>query len=149
MEDARGPGRNGTNFRQSPILSCYEVPINPIIQSKTRYYSWRNTAHVKIYCSTGLIRTYHTIRCHKQDSNLNINLCETFEVLDKFFFPFTLEHASWLIFSVGMVHSFFCFCECWGKYWNWGHRLVITLSCLQRVYPPSQYAPGTVNTTWG
>jgi hypothetical protein len=44
-EDARGAVRNGASFSQSLIVSCCKlivivkkVAINPIIQSRTRYY---------------------------------------------------------------------------------------------------------------
>jgi hypothetical protein len=57
-EVARSPGGNGRRFRQSPIVSCYKrlylsviviaAPINPVVQSKTRYYSSRNPRHVTI-----------------------------------------------------------------------------------------------------
>jgi hypothetical protein len=58
-EDTRSPVRNGASLRQSLIVSCYnllyvrviviEVPINPIIQSRTRYYPSQNPGHLTIY----------------------------------------------------------------------------------------------------
>jgi hypothetical protein len=37
-EDARGPARNGASRRQLMIVNYKEVPINPIIKSRTHYY---------------------------------------------------------------------------------------------------------------
>jgi hypothetical protein len=39
---------NGMSLRQSSIVSCYTVSINPVVQFKTRYYSSRLNPEIEI-----------------------------------------------------------------------------------------------------
>jgi hypothetical protein len=54
-EDTRNPVRNGASLRQSLTVSsrnlfnCKNLPVNPIMQSRSRYYSSRNPGHVTVF----------------------------------------------------------------------------------------------------